>query len=186
VVKILEQNIKGGTGTKANIGCPAFGKTGTTDNFNDAWFAGGTPALSTAVWVGYPNALREMRSVHGVSVAGGTFPAQIWHDFMMVAKGPCKEFPPPKERVQFHPFFGRYSSTGGQIGGSNDYYKAPPPKGSGDTSAGGQKYRGYDPRLYESPPQDAPKTVNPPGEKPKKNKGGRGKNGGGGPQGETG
>ena len=45
----------GGTGTKANIGCPAAGKTGTTDEFTDAWFVGFTPRLSTAVWVGYPN-----------------------------------------------------------------------------------------------------------------------------------
>ena len=60
VTKILEQNIKSGTGTKANIGCPAAGKTGTTDNFNDAWFAGYTPKLSTSSWMGYPNALTPM------------------------------------------------------------------------------------------------------------------------------
>ena len=41
--KILEQNVQKGTGTKAQIGCPAAGKTGTTDNFNDAWFVGYTP-----------------------------------------------------------------------------------------------------------------------------------------------
>ena len=45
--------------TKANIGCPAAGKTGTTDNFNDAWFVGYTPNLATSVWVGYPNALHR-------------------------------------------------------------------------------------------------------------------------------
>ena len=75
VTKILQQNVTGGTGTAAQIGCPAAGKTGTTDNFNDAWFVGYTPHLSSSVWVGYPNALVEMRSVHGISVAGGTFPA---------------------------------------------------------------------------------------------------------------
>ena len=53
--EILEQNIQGGTGGKANIGCPAAGKTGTTDNNTDAWFVGFTPRHSTAVWVGYPN-----------------------------------------------------------------------------------------------------------------------------------
>ncbi len=66
VTKILEMNVKSGTGTKAAIGCPAAGKTGTTDSFNDAWFVGYTPKLSSSVWVGYPNALKEMRSVHGV------------------------------------------------------------------------------------------------------------------------
>ena len=47
VTKILEQNVQGGTGTAANVGCPAAGKTGTTDNFNDAWFVGYTPHLAT-------------------------------------------------------------------------------------------------------------------------------------------
>src|ERR671927_197149 len=96
VTKILEQNVQRGTGTRANIGCPAAGKTGTTDNFNDAWFDGFTPNLTAAVWVGYPDALREMRSVHGISVAGGTFPAEIWAKFMKVAKGRrCNDFPTP-------------------------------------------------------------------------------------------
>ena len=87
VTKILKQNVTSGTGTRANIGCPAAGKTGTTDNFNDAWFVGYTPRFAASAWVGYPNALREMRSVHGISVAGGTFPAEIWNKFMQVAKG---------------------------------------------------------------------------------------------------
>jgi penicillin-binding protein 1A len=56
--KILEDNIQGGTGTHAGIGCPAGGKTGTTDHNIDAWFVGFTPKLATAVWVGFPgNAL---------------------------------------------------------------------------------------------------------------------------------
>ena len=85
VTQILQENILGGTGTAANPGRPAAGKTGTTDNFADAWFAGYTPNLATAVWVGYPNAQIEMRSVHGISVAGGSFPAMIWHDFVVPA-----------------------------------------------------------------------------------------------------
>ena len=52
--KILEQNVQAGTGTAANIGRPAAGKTGTTDEFNDAWFVGYTPKLASSVWVGYP------------------------------------------------------------------------------------------------------------------------------------
>ena len=113
VTKILQQNVLGGTGTAAQIGCPAAGKTGTTDNFNDAWFVGYTPHLSSSVWVGYPNALVEMRSVHGISVAGGTFPAAIWHDYMMVAHGDdCESFPLPTEPATFSPFFGKYASTG--------------------------------------------------------------------------
>ena len=62
--KILEQNIQGGTGTHANIGCPAGGKTGTTDLNTDAWFVGFTPRLATAVWVGYPNDRTQMNGLY--------------------------------------------------------------------------------------------------------------------------
>ena len=57
-IKILEDNITGGTGGRAQIGCPAGGKTGTTDKNIDAWFVGFTPRLSTAVWVGFPGDAR--------------------------------------------------------------------------------------------------------------------------------
>jgi penicillin-binding protein 1A len=189
VTKILEMNVKSGTGTHANFGCPAAGKTGTTDNFNDAWFVGYTPKLATSVWVGFPNALTEMRSVHGIEVQGGSFPAQIWHDYMNVAHGgDCESFPQPQNPVKFDPFFGHYSSTGksgtsdSRNGGS---YRAPPPSGTGDNSAGGQNYRGYDPRLYEAPPQSAPKADKPapaptPTPTPKDNGGGGGRGNGGG------
>ena len=163
VTKILEQNVPGGTGTAAQIGCPAAGKTGTTDNFNDAWFVGYTPHLSTSVWVGYPNALVEMRSVHGISVAGGTFPASIWHDYMMVAHGDdCDSFPQPTEPATFSPFFGKYASTGqapARATTTTTTTSARRGRGTGDNSAGGEDYRGYDPRLYESPPQGAPDTA---------------------------
>ena len=58
--KILEQNVKAGTGVPnaTQIGCPAAGKTGTTDNFTDAWFVGFTPRLSTSVWVGHAERAR--------------------------------------------------------------------------------------------------------------------------------
>lgn len=111
--KILHQNVVGGTGTKSQIGCPSAGKTGTTDSFKDAWFAGYTPSMATAVWVGYPNAGIEMRSVHGIAVAGGTFPAQIWHDYMIKAKGNhCKDFPEPKNAFESRPFSGKYAAEG--------------------------------------------------------------------------
>ncbi len=71
-----------GTGTAAGIGRPAAGKTGTTQQYRDAWFVGYTPDLATAVWVGHPASQREMKSVHGRRVTGGSFPAQIWASFM--------------------------------------------------------------------------------------------------------
>ena len=82
VTRILEQNIDYGTGTRANIPRPAAGKTGTNEDHTDAWFAGYTPDLATTVWVGYTKGEIPMESVHGISVAGGTFPAEIWRIFM--------------------------------------------------------------------------------------------------------
>src|SRR4051812_37520997 len=115
VTKILEQNMKSGTAVRGSIGCPAAAKTGTTDNYNDAWLVGYTPKLSTAVWMGYPNALISMPGVQG-----GSYPASIWHDYMSVAHGSdCSDFSQPKNPVDFSPFYGHYSSTGeGGYGGS--------------------------------------------------------------------
>ena len=85
ISKVLEQVIIRGTGSAANIGRPAAGKTGTTNDYGDAWFVGYTPDLVTAVWVGYPQGRIPMTSVHGIRVYGGTFPAQIWRSFMLSA-----------------------------------------------------------------------------------------------------
>jgi membrane peptidoglycan carboxypeptidase len=82
---MLKGVIKRGTGRSAEIGRPAAGKTGTTQQYRDAWFVGYTPDLVTAVWVGYPEAQREMTSVHGRNVTGGSLPADIWARFMKAA-----------------------------------------------------------------------------------------------------
>ncbi|MEW6473677.1 MAG: transglycosylase domain-containing protein [Actinomycetota bacterium] len=92
VNQILRGVITSGTGARANIGVPAAGKTGTSQNYENAWFVGYTPALSTAVWVGHAEGNVPMRRIHGLpAVAGGTIPAQIWHDFMAVA---LRDVPP--------------------------------------------------------------------------------------------
>ena len=180
--KILQQNIKSGTGTRANIGCPAAGKTGTTDRNNDAWFVGFTPKLAAATWVGFPNARVEMTNLfNGGPVDGGTFPALIWHDYMMVAKGPdCSEFPKPKEPFESAPFFGRYATTGTRTDRNYDPYGS---TGSGTGTTGGGTRApgdtdpgrgGYDPDLYESPPQDAPDVPSSPSPAPAPGGGQRG------------
>jgi penicillin-binding protein 1A len=87
VTKILEDNMLAGTGVGAYFGRTAAGKTGTTDEHADAWFCGYTPNLAATVWVGYPSAETPMESVHGIAVAGGTFPAEIWRRFMQPALG---------------------------------------------------------------------------------------------------
>ena len=83
----LQGVVHGGTGTGAFFGKPIAGKTGTTEDNKDAWFVGFTPnGYSTAVWMGYRNGAgdvpRNMTSVHGRVVFGGTFPATIWHKYM--------------------------------------------------------------------------------------------------------
>jgi penicillin-binding protein 1A len=77
----------GGTAPGAAIpGVPVAGKTGTTSNYVDAWFVGWTPQMTTAVWVGYPQGAIPMNTQYnGGPVEGGTFPALIWHDFMVQA-----------------------------------------------------------------------------------------------------
>jgi penicillin-binding protein 1A len=84
LTQLLEGVITSGTGTAAQLpDRPAAGKTGTTENYGDAWFVGYTPQLVTAVWVGYPNKLVPMLTqFHGSAVVGGTYPALIWKAFM--------------------------------------------------------------------------------------------------------
>jgi penicillin-binding protein 1A len=86
---VLQQNITGGTGTGARIGRPAAGKTGTTQNHENAWFAGYTPQLTAVVWMGYPpqpdGTIPLLKNVRGRDVTGGSFPATIWKKFMTVA-----------------------------------------------------------------------------------------------------
>jgi penicillin-binding protein 1A len=112
VTSILAQNIQYGTGTRANIDRPAAGKTGTNEKHADAWFAGYTPDLATTVWVGYTRAEIPMENVHGIAVAGGTFPAEIWRLFMDPAlEGvPRTRFPEPDSYPVWKPFTrGRYA-----------------------------------------------------------------------------
>jgi penicillin-binding protein 1A len=95
VNSVLSGVLIGGTGQGANIGVPAAGKTGTTTDSRDAWFTGYTCNLTAAVWMGYEQP-RPMEDFRGEEVSGGTWPAQIWADFMSeatAADGEC-EFPP--------------------------------------------------------------------------------------------
>ncbi|MDQ3991842.1 MAG: penicillin-binding transpeptidase domain-containing protein, partial [Actinomycetota bacterium] len=98
--QILRKVILYGTGTNANIGRPAAGKTGTAQQWRDAWFAGYIPQLSAAVWVGFPEGQIEMvPPVTRRTVTGGSFPAQIWATFMSrITRGlPVRNFSRPAE-----------------------------------------------------------------------------------------
>jgi penicillin-binding protein 1A len=86
VTYALEGVISHGTGTAAYFGRPAAGKTGTAEDFKDAWFCGYVPQLATCVWVGYPKAEISLYNVEGFgSVFGGSLPAMIWNRFMSEA-----------------------------------------------------------------------------------------------------
>jgi penicillin-binding protein 1A len=186
--KILEQNVQAGTGMKANIGCPAGGKTGTTDKNIDAWFVGFTPRLATAVWVGYPGSgqvsMNGMYAPTGGNIDGGTYPAAIWGAYMKNAVGKyCGEFKKPTEPFQSQPFFGHYSKQGGKDdknGDSTDPNADPnappdtqtPPDTQDKTPGNGGDKKpktpnddttGFDPGAYESPAQPAPDTGSPNG-----------------------
>ena len=82
---MLKNVIKGGTGAAANIGKPAAGKTGTTDDYKDASFIGYTPNIVTGVWVG-----NDDNTTNSKAIQGGTVPALIWRDVMKVATAPYK------------------------------------------------------------------------------------------------
>src|SRR3954449_2417857 len=98
--QLMHGVVVSGTGVKANVSEFAAGKTGTTENFGDAWFVGFTDKYTVAVWVGYPDRLKYMRTeYHGGSVQGGTFPADIWHDFMNSAISIYNERHPDEEPV---------------------------------------------------------------------------------------
>ena len=199
--ELLVKNVQAGTGTKAQTGCPTAGKTGTTDNHTDAWFVGFTNNLATSVWVGFPTKRVEMYPpVTPISVAGGTYPSEIFGRYMKGVKRGCSGFKKPKTPFQAAPFFGKYATTGAPAGGEKGYDQngqyqqggsgsgayVPDPRGGtdgggsgngnggangdggndgGGNTAGGNNGNGgggYDPDLYETPPQAAPETQTPP------------------------
>ena len=119
---ILRDVVRSGTGKRAALaGRSIAGKTGTTDNYADAWFVGYTPDLVVAVWVGYPDRLRPMLTEFGGEpVAGGTLPAQIWREFMARATNAD-----PNSDFDYPPYLGASSNwvvkRGGQWSLDNGY-----------------------------------------------------------------
>jgi penicillin-binding protein 1A len=161
VTRLLQDNITEGTGTAAYTGCAGqAGKTGTTDEYTDAWFAGYQPNLSTAVWVGYPESNDvSMTSVHGLTVFGGTFPAEIWHSLYTGADVPCEEFAEPEGEISWSPYYGRYTRSGpgddSDFGGGTGGSEEPAPPGSAAVG-------GYDPDAYAPGAGQEPLPAPPP------------------------
>jgi penicillin-binding protein 1A len=141
--QVLKGVIQSGTGTAANYGCPAAGKTGTAENLANAWFVGYTPKLSTAVWVGYPQGNVPMSNGFG-----GTLAAPIWNAFMSSASnGYCGDFPKPSNPFYGSAFLGPHSASGGHSYGGNSS------SNSSGNGFGGQTYSSpySNPTLYAQP-----------------------------------
>ena len=129
VTRILGENMTSGTGVGAYFGKTSAGKTGTTDNFADAWFCGFTPSLEATIWIGYPRGEIPMLSVHGIAVSGPTFPATIWKLFMekAVAYAPFPTaFPVAKSAPVWQSHTLQYAMSGGNYSSSSGgSYSAP-------------------------------------------------------------
>lgn len=99
ITSMMKDVINYGTGARANIGRPAAGKTGTSDDYKDAWFIGYTPQLVAGVWVGFD----DMRRSLGFGEAGGRAAAPIWANFMKntLAEEPILDFTMPEGIVIF-------------------------------------------------------------------------------------
>ena len=141
VTRILQENMTSGTGTGAYFGKTAAGKTGTTDNYADAWFCGFTPTLTGVVWIGYPRGEIPMLSVHGIAVSGPTFPAQIWREYMenAVNYAPGRfDFPTPKHEPEWQSHTLQYAMSGGYYSPSSSSGSSTPQETtpSGDENGG--------------------------------------------------
>ena len=171
-IQVLKGVIREGTGTAANYGCPAAGKTGTAENYDNAWFVGFTPKLSTAVWVGYPQGNITMTDGFG-----GTLSAPIWHDFMESASdGYCGDWSPPVVPWTGTQFFGPHAAT-----------KVVGPNGKSSNSGTSTNPSG-NPTLFAAPPQKPPTPGTGKGNGGKPSSGGTNPPGGGatpGPGGPT-
>jgi penicillin-binding protein 1A len=94
---VLEQVVTRGTGAEARIGRPVAGKTGTGEDYKDAWFVGSTPQLTTAVWLGFIEPAPMVPPRTREKVTGGGWPTKIWARYMADALSelPAMEFPLP-------------------------------------------------------------------------------------------
>ncbi|HVF78946.1 MAG TPA: transglycosylase domain-containing protein [Solirubrobacteraceae bacterium] len=173
VVKILEMNVsRPGTGGRAKTGCPVGGKTGTTDENSDAWFVGFSPRLATSTWVGFPKGRIPMgRLFNGANVDGGTFPAQIWGQYMKAAAGKyCGKFVKPDKPFKTRVFKGTRASqvpitpryTPEQLAEQAKQAEAqvkrdqgaikPAPTGTPNTGGNGYNPDAYNPDVYDNTP----------------------------------
>ena len=160
VNSVLAGVLTKGTGVGAAMPTVAAGKTGTTTDSKDAWFAGYTCRLTAAVWMGYeqPEPMEEFK---GEEVSGGTFPAKIWRQFMIEATedDDACEFPETDfgKRVLNQNLAGRRSTTTTTRAGGSSTTGAP----TGPTTTAGQATTTTAPRTTTTaaPPTTAAPTT---------------------------
>jgi penicillin-binding protein 1A len=110
------------------IGRPSAGKTGTSENFVDAWYIGYVPQLTTSVWVGYPEERVPMVNINGLpEINGENYPLDIWSLYMRGAVGdlPVEQLDTPSDDLQL-----RLKTTGRALDA------APTPAATGGTTGG--------------------------------------------------
>jgi penicillin-binding protein 1A len=153
VTSMLSSVVTAGTATRAQIPDTfVAGKTGTTENYGDAWFVGWTDKITVAVWVGYPDELRPMETeFNGEPVAGGTYPAAIWKSFVENALA-YKEYQPDEakddeEELPVEPA----PTTPTTPGTTEPESTAPAPDTSAPSGDGGAE-----PPTETAPPETAP------------------------------
>jgi penicillin-binding protein 1A len=140
MTSMLESVIKEGTGTNAQIGRPAAGKTGTTSDFRDAWFVGYTPDLVVAVWLGNDDYTAMNESY------GGNIPARTWARFMQAAlkNVPKHDFVYPASEV-------RKVAWCGSAGKYEYFLEGTEPTGT----CASPGYNGHSRTVYDEPPVGA-------------------------------
>jgi penicillin-binding protein 1A len=132
MVRMMEKVVTGGTGTRANFGRPAAGKTGTSQNYRDAWFIGFTPDYVAGVWVGNDNEKPMNR------VTGGILSAEVWRRFMMVAHArlPARNFdwltPEPVAQTEADPRNAFYKDLANEFSASGRDAENDPVEGKPD------------------------------------------------------
>jgi penicillin-binding protein 1A len=185
VRSILSTVVTSGTAVRARLDQFAAGKTGTTENYGDAWFVGFTDEMTVAVWVGYPDKLTPMTTEYaGQPVAGGTYPADIWRDFMVAATALLeeraerngKDDDEAEAEVSTTPLPAGTPTTPGSPGPAQE--EAPAPDGGGDP----RPEQPEQPRVEAAPPPRQQQPQQPATPPPT----GGGGSGGGGSGGGTG
>ena len=172
VADVMKGALEYGTAAGQGIGCPASGKTGTTEEQSDVWFVGYTPHVSTAVWMGNPD-IRTPMPGYGADLA-----APIWNDYMTVAATePCDDFPEPEDPADLSSSSGGYASSGDDTSTTYDTTDPGTTPGLNDADGDGRDDDLYAPGAGD---QDVPDGGNgPPGQAGNPNQGGGGTDDGG-------